>query len=165
MNPATGTGSRVSSIAPVRLRHDDHVAAAQENILLEVSPAHYSFEVERQPALLAVVAPQHEDLARAGERRRAARKAQCLNDVDARVDDEFPGLVDLPDDVDLVAFDLDHRNGDDDVGNEAAQRLRDFAAQLLDGLADRVDFAHEGERKSAVRAHDDLLSQVRVFPY
>src|SRR5688572_5455076 len=156
--------SSAMAITPFQSRHDDDVAAAQEHVLLEEPPAQDGFEIERQPLLLTVVAAQHENLAGARERRRPACEAQRLDDVDTWIHDELAGPNDLPDDIDFVAAYLENGDRHDRVGNDAAQRFHELSAQLLDGLADCIDFADDGERERAVGSHDDLLSELGVSP-
>ncbi len=68
-----------------------------------------------------------------------------------------PGCVDLPDHVDLVAADLEHGDGDDEIGDVASEPLDELAPQLLDGLADGADVAGEREGESPVGADEHLL--------
>ena len=98
------------------------------------------------------------------EGRGAAGHAEGLHHVDARIDDELAGLVDLPEHVNLVAFDFLHRHGHDRVGDEFLQPVGHGLLQLADRLAARIDLARERKRERAVRAHQHGALQVRLLP-
>src|SRR6187200_3162186 len=77
------------------LRHNNDVSTQKLNVGVEAAPADDVDVAERHGVLLLALSAQHDDVVGGVERRHAARHAERLHDVDARVDNELAGLVDL----------------------------------------------------------------------
>src|SRR4051812_2015760 len=112
--PATGASE---------LRNDNDITCLKHDVLLQVSAARNVGVLERQRLLAALRPAQDHDIAERSKRRRAARHAERLHDIDARIHDELAGLVHLPEHVHLVSLHFLNRHGDDRVGDEFLQLL------------------------------------------
>src|SRR5688572_22573317 len=161
--PRAGSALRTSTC--VTLRYDDDIASLEHDVLGEISATGYVRIPEGQGLLLSVIrTSQDDDLAQRGEGRGAARHAERLHDVDARIHDELARLVHLAEHIDLVALHFRNRHRHDGIGDEFLQLVRDRLLQLADGAPARIDLAGQGKRERAVRPYQYRALQVGLFP-
>src|SRR5262245_29087931 len=92
------------------LRHHDHVAVLEKDVLFELLTLQNLRVVERERFLYAVGSPQDLDVVECSEFRGAASQAQRLHDVEALRELECAGTVDLAQHVDTVAEHLFDRD-------------------------------------------------------
>ena len=92
------------------------------------------------------------------------RDTERLGDIDIGADHEFARVVDLADDVNLVAQDLFDGNRDDQVRDVACQLGFHVEPHFLDGAAGRLDVGDQRKGKLAVGPDDDIALQVGLFP-
>jgi hypothetical protein len=86
--------------------YDDDVAAPKFDVLLQVTAARDGAVIKSHRFLLGRRAAQDDDVVERSECGRPARHAKRLHHIHAWIDDELTGLVDLPDDINLVTTDI-----------------------------------------------------------
>jgi hypothetical protein len=148
------------------LRDDDDIAGLQHDVLLEIAPADHVRVLERQSLLLTrVVTPEDHDVAQGGKRRRAAGHTQRLHHVDTGIHHEIARLLDLADDVDLVALDLLDGDGHHRIGDEFLQLCSQLLLQLLHALVTCIHLPGQRKGELAIRPHQHRSLQIRLLPH
>src|SRR5690606_20853284 len=125
LHRSSSLSERPARAAPSRLRDHHHVAAFEQDVLLEVAAPHYVVEAKRQCNLPAILAPKNENIVRRGERGRSSGDAEGLHHVDTRIHHELARVVHLTEHVNLVAVDLADGDRDDEPWDVAGEPVRD----------------------------------------
>ena len=115
--------------------------------------------------LTLAIAAHDANVVRVRERREAARHAERLENVHVSPDREVARFVDLADDVNALAADLENRHRDDRVGDELLEAFRDLVANLEHGLSGRLYLADQRIRNAPVGPHQRFLLQRILAPY
>src|SRR5688572_23730793 len=148
------------------LWHHDHVAAPQQDVLLELFPILDVAVVKQNRGLCAsLISAQDLDLTLAGERCQPACEAQGLHHVELRIVRKRTRRLDLPDHGDRVAGRLDHRNRHLVVGQirkilTFPQVVCDFALQLLERHAAGIEVADQREGDPAIGLDWNVLVEI-----
>src|SRR4030067_2274442 len=147
-----------------RLRHDNHIATLEHNILFQLSSFSNVGVIKQNYRLLVILLAQDLDIALTGKGREPSGQGQCLNDVNVSAHHELARLVDFADDEDLVTGGLLHRYAYVRVRNILAQTSRDLVLELLRSLPLRANIAHQWKGEPAIRSHHHSPLRLLLFP-
>src|SRR4030066_151020 len=147
-----------------RLRHDNHLAAFEHDVLIQIAPFFDVGVIKHDHCFLAILLAQNPYVVIIGKGREPSGQGQCLNDVNVAAHHELARLVDFADDEDLVTGDLLHRYAYVRVRNILAQTSRDLVLELLRSLPLRANIAHQWKGEPAIRSDQHFTLQILLFP-